>query len=249
MLELPSSYKTAKTNLWDFTYLWAGVKKAGKTTFLAEWQDHFILEGEPGNAKHLNANYVDIHNWSEVVGYLDLLERTPNYCKIVFVDGIDKIYAMLVKSVRLELKLPDLKPLEFGAWNAIRMRFENFIQRLHNLNIGVGYTTHTELVTATDLVGREISKLETSMSKQCNEIMDGIIHFWGVMLLDEKGNRIMRLQGDSFIKAGNSLSETHFRWKGRSIKQIPMGKSGKEAFFYFMCAFDNNLEVPESYLQ
>ncbi len=104
-LTLPTEIKKPSDNIWDYTFFFAGDKKVGKTSFLAQFPDHFILEGEPKNADHIEGNYVDIHNWKEFLSYISLLEKTPNYCKILCIEDIPSIYRLLHLQTRKELKL------------------------------------------------------------------------------------------------------------------------------------------------
>jgi len=238
ILRLPTELKISSETLDDKTLLWAGEKKWGKTSFIAQWPGHFILECEPGNANHVTANYVDVHNWEEAKEYLTLLEENPQYCTYACIDDVPSLYNYCVKYITKLLKLTILEALEFKGWGAIRREFESFIDRFQALKMGKHYTAHTEVVTAKDLRGREISKLETTMSKQCNEIMDGKTHFWGIFLRREKGERILVLEGDSFLKAGHGF-KNHFWKNGVQLKEIDMGSSPEMAYQNFMEAYNN----------
>ncbi len=241
-ITLPTTIKKPKTEILDFNWFFAGVKKIGKTGFLAQWPGHFIAECEVGNADHLVRNSVDIRNWGEFLETITLLEQNPDYCKVFAIDDVPSLYDYCRVHVRRLLKLEDNEPEGFDGWRTIRNKFTATMDRVFSLKCGKIFTAHTEINSVADVRGKEISKLETTMSKQCNEVMDARMTFWGVMERDTLGNRIIILEGNSFIKAGHGFSD-HFLWQGKRIRELPMGESAKEAYGNFVKAFNNQLEV------
>lgn len=250
MVELPSTLKQPVDDLSAYSFLFAGEKKVGKTSFFAAWPSHFIMEFEVGNAQHLNANYEDISSWEQFLEYLKLLENNPNYCKTLILDAWDSLYDYCYYYVRKKLlKYDDTDKDDFDIWRTIKNLMREATERIRRLPCGKIYGVHTALSNSTDLKGNQVSKLETSMGGQQTDLMDkGFTHFWGVMLRDSGGHRYIRTQGDSFIKAGNSLAEKHFRWNGYPVKEIPMGSSPEEAYSNFINCFNNRLPVAENAL-
>lgn len=240
-IALPTERKKPKNNLGDFTYLFAGEKKCGKTSFVAQWPDHFILECEPGNAAHLDCNYEDIYEWDAFVSYIDLLEQNPNYCKTIIIDELAVAYELLTLKIRKELKLADTEPLGYTGWGAAKIRFHEVIKRIQNLKPGAIYTAHTKIKTVELRTGKEVSKLETSLSDQAAGFMDNYTVFWGVMLFENEGKRVIQIQGDTFIKASNGFPDHFLRRDGTRMDKIPMGNSPQEAYSNFLRAFNNDL--------
>lgn len=242
-ISLPKLLNVPSNRIQDYCFLFAGVKKIGKTAFCSQWPGHIIAECEPGNAKHLAACYVDIHNWQKFTELVKLLQTSPKGAYETFiVDDVPSLYGYCYKHVRKLLAMAETDKDNFDVWRTIRNLFSAEIQKIQNLGLGIVYTTHVAINTVEDISGRQISKLEPTMSKQCQEIMDNITHFVGMMLRDKDGKRIMVIEGNSFITAGHGFNKS-FKSNGKSIIELPLGNSEQEAYSNFIKAWNNQLAV------
>lgn len=245
---LPTEFKMPLSSLSQYTYMFAGDKKVGKTSFCSQFDKHFILEFEPGNADHLVRNSVDVHNWVELEGYIALLQQNPNYCKTLIIDDVPTMYRYCIDEVKRHMKVQLYGKLDFAGWAAIRDIFTNMLDKILKLSCGKIFTAHTETSEIVEQSsGKIYHRIGSNLSNQCNDIMASKTTF-DVLLLRESNERIMVLEGDSVYQAGHGLYMGHFMWNGRHIKKLPMGKSPKEAFSNFNKAFENKLPVPDRYL-
>lgn len=247
--DLPRQISTPPDDIAQYTILLAGEKKIGKTDFCAQWPDHFIIEGEPGNAKHVVGRYTDVADWLSVKRIVSLLEKEHDYCKTLIIDDITSIYSLCFnwKLKELGIDYPDQSlgegKKDYGrGWNIVKNEFIPIIQRIQNLPYGKIYTVHTAIKEVETRSGGTYNRIETSMGKQCNEVMDTYINLWGVMLYDKK-DRVIQIVGDEEVKAGHNL-KTHFRHPttNEPMRQIPMGNSASEAYENFINAFHNRLD-------
>ena len=67
---LPTNYNVPPQDIAQYTIMLAGEKKIGKTSFVAQFPEHLIIECEPRNAIHLKCRYIDITNWVDFVSIL-----------------------------------------------------------------------------------------------------------------------------------------------------------------------------------
>lgn len=235
-IQMPQAAIPPSKNLSSFQFLLAGTKKIGKTSFCAQFPNHIILEFEAGNAKHLHCRYIDIGDWSSAMGVIEYLEKNPNYCDVIVVDGVQACYEIFVNKVIEDLKINDPSEKAHGAaWGTIGRHFGRYLNRLQALGKGIIYTAHTETKYYTNINGVEVSKIETNLGKRANDLMQRYTHLWAVMGYRKGDKREIIIAGDEGITAGNGF-ENHFKLCGRSI---PMGNSAAEAFKNFMSAWNN----------
>lgn len=247
-VELPTTLKQSVQNLTDFPCLFIGEKTSGKSSLIAQWPSHFILEFEVGNAKHIEGNWVDVPDWDTFVDYRRLLTANPTYCKALGMDGMNTLdYYAYVKSRQL-LKMAEIDKDNYDVWGLKRKLLKSEFQELRKLPCTILYTAHTEVDSKTDIRGREVSRLQCNFSKQMREFFDEqSVAVWGVLYKDNDHQTLMQIKGDSFVMADHKLKD-HFRWNGYPIKTIPLGFSPEEAFRNFNAAFNNQLPVADIHL-
>jgi hypothetical protein len=241
VITLPNELKVASTNMLDHTYLFVGEKKVGKTHFCLQWPGAFVLEGEPGNANHLSGNYVDVSNWEEVVQYIDAIKANPNYCKTLILDDIPSFYEYCLAFVRQKLGMNIDKKSDWDVWEITRRRFTTFIKDVQSLPCCKIYTAHEQIKDIEVRADTTVTILSNSMSKQCKEVMDKWITLTGYIFKTSSDERVMQIQGDSWVKASCGFNDKFLKSDGTQISRIPMGKTAKEGFENFQKAFNNEL--------
>lgn len=245
-LSLPSQYNVPSDNFQDYFYHISGVKKSGKTSFAAQWPDHFIMEFEVGNAKHLKCNYRDISNWPEALGYIDLLEKSPSYCKTLCIDGVQAAYNLCTKHYAREIaKLKDEEAVSYAGWKYSLLQWTDFWQRLRRLNISIIANSHIEIQEHIDTNGKQYNMIAPTLSKQCKEIFDGIAHFTAMIMRSDTGRREMYIEGTSFLQCGHGFSDHFLNLQTKKpLAFIDMGDSAAEAYQNFIMAFYNQYTPP-----
>jgi hypothetical protein len=248
-MTLPTELKKPSDRLSDYSLIFAGTKKSGKSSFATQWPKHYMLECEPGNALHLQANYDDMFSWDDIIARTNDLKVNPGYCSTLIIDDVPSAYLYCLNSVRQELKLGISDPDTYTVWGTVLKKFQNWLLDLRKLGCGLIFTAHTEVKEYVDSSnGQKRYKLETTMSKQCNEMMDAIGVIWGVILVAESGERYMVLGETPFIKAGCGFTN-HFLWEGKQLREISLGFTPQQAYINFQLAFNNQLKPSGSILK
>lgn len=246
-MPLPTEKKIPSESLADYTILICGEKNTGKTSFAAQFPNHFIFEFEPGNAKHLNCVYEDIPNLEIFEKWLTEAEKEPTHRTIV-IDEVQRLYDLCLEKLLKEEGVDDPKDLGWAkGWKRIATYFNKYITRLQALPGGNIYTAHCEFREMETRRGRKITKITPKFGAEVTRLKDKQLHICGMIMFTEDGNRDFYLQGDDLIEASCKLLNNHFRYQNRSIIKFPMGSSAQAAYANFVSAFANLLEVPEDY--
>ena len=243
-MTLPTELSVPSENLAEYTLFIAGDKKVGKTSLASEFPKHFIMEFEPGNAKHLLCRYKDIHSWAECVNTLIELKENPDYCSTLVIDDVPSMYEYCYQYVRTKMKLGETEKDNYDVWRTIKNEMTKVFHLILSLPVGKIFTSHTEVKEHETRKGATFSKLTHNLSGQCGKIVMGPMTLNSIMTFGEKGQRILILEGDDAVDAGHGFSN-NFTWKGQRLKEIPLGRSPQQGYENFMKAFNNKLEVKE----
>lgn len=241
-IQLPTELHIPSNNIADYTILISGPKKIGKTSFVAQFPDHFILEFEPKNASHLKARYLDIVSWEQVLEILKLLQKNPNYCKTLIFDDIPSAYDLCEKYVCDKLGIEHPSEMGYGkAWKAVKLEFSQTLDKFHNLPFGIIYTTHNKEKDVTTPSGRTFQRMETNLSGLASGVLDALVHLWTVMdYIDE--HRIIHIRGSDYLKAGCGFDKHFLTPNGQPLQYISLGNSPEEGYETFNRAFENKIE-------
>lgn len=245
-ISLPTEYNVPPQDISQYVIMLAGEKKIGKTSFAAQFPDHYIIECEPRNAIHLHCRHTDVGNWKEFVQVIDLLEKNKGYAKTVVIDDIPTLHGYCQDHICKQMGIDHPQDKAHGkAWGALDAEFQKQLLRLHNLGVGIIYTGHTKKIEDETRSGKRFTRIESYGGAGCIRWLDAKIHLWAVMLFDGEGNRELIISGDDYIKAANGLAETNFinQLDGKPLRFIPMGQSAKEGYNNFIKAFHNQLSV------
>ncbi len=246
-MPLPIQRKKAVESLEDYTILICGEKNAGKTSFAAQFPNHFIFEFEPGNAKHLNCCYEDIPDLITFERYLRMAEQDPEKRTIV-IDEIQILYDMCLEKLIAERGVDEPGELDWGqGWKRIAIYFNEYITRLQALPGGNIYTAHCEYKEIKMKGGGTIERITPRIGKEVGRFRDKFTHICGMIMFSEGGNRDFYLQGNNLLEASCKLLDNHFSYEGRSIARFPMDVNAESAYANFNSAYINMLEVPEEY--
>jgi GTPase SAR1 family protein len=221
--------------------MFVGDKKVGKTSLASQFPDHHILEGEPGNAKHLECSFTDIHDWETAKNAITFLEQNPTFCKTIVIDDVPSFYEYCMMAVRKQLKLAEDEKPGFTGYDVCLRWFNLFIRRIERLPIGKIYTAHTKINEVQTRTKRTISLLEPSWSGQCKKVLDRYTKLTGFIMFGAEGQREMHIIGDDFIQANNGFAK-HFLIPGVENKQrniIPLGTSAIQAYKNVLAAWKN----------
>lgn len=246
MPSLPTQINVPPNDITAYKYVIVGPKKSGKTSIASKFPNALILEGEVGNAKHLRCKSVDIANWRDFVDIVGQLEKAPKgYCDTIVIDNLPSFHRYCQDYICAQKGIEYPGDQSHGkAWSALDLEFNKQMVRLHALGLCMVYTAHTKMVEHEKASGGKYTKLECEGGAAAIRFVDVYSHLWGVLELDPKGQRYLRIQGNQDIKAGAFTNE-HFQDSatGKPIERIPLGNSPDEAYKNIELAFHNMLAV------
>lgn len=221
-------------DLGDYSQLWYGLEKIGKTSMAAQFPDPVFLMCEPGG-KALKMNRRNVMDWKDFKRCVDWLEANPKQFRTVVVDTADRAAKMCEDAVLQKLAIQHASDEEWGKGYAmISDEFARVISKLLKLNRGVIFTSHAIEKEIKSRDGSKYDRTLPTMPGMARKVLEPIVDIWMYMEYGKGQEREMVLRGNAEVAAGHRLQK-HFI----GIDRIPMGKSAQEAYKNFVSAFNN----------
>jgi hypothetical protein len=249
-LTLPEEPNVPSSNLSDYTMLLFGAKKIGKTSLASRFPDAIFLALEPGT-KALSVFSRPVHNYAELIEYVELLEKDTRFRTIV-IDTIDIAYEYCFEYIcKKHLINHPSEQDDFGAtWGEIKAEFKKIVLKLMSLGKGVIFISHDTERAIELRDGTKIERVQPTMASQAMGVVEALVDI--IMNYSYDGNdRILRIEGSHKLVAGCRIEE-HFvrkggapRMPGDKIRAIHMGLTSQEAYDNFINAFNNEQEVTD----
>jgi hypothetical protein len=241
--ELPTERSTPMESLTDYIILCYGEKKIGKTSMFSHYGDAFFAMFEPGS-KALALYEDTMGSWIKFRQFVKAMEKDEKHGTIV-IDTADEAYQRCMEYVCKKMGMDHPSDEGYGkGWNAVRTEFTRQISRLCRTGKGIVLISHSVEREIKQRQGGTYDRIMPTMSGQARDVIESMTDIWCYYGYDG-GDRILWIQGDELISAGNRLDE-RFRYSdsGERIKQIPMGTSSEESWGAFLDAFNNELPDP-----
>ena len=245
---LPTEKSIPIDDIGGYTILIFGKKKIGKTTICQHFKNTLFFMLERG-AKKLSIYKREPKTWFEFKKYVALLQKDKTFDTVV-IDPPDIAYDLCLRYV-CDTKLGIDHPggvNDYGkSWNAVKSEFISEIRKIENSGKGVIFISHQKETEIEKRDGKKYSMLTNTMPGQAKEVIEGMVDLWANYDYDGE-KRTLIIQGDDFIDAGHRLNEPpnpkFLYTNGEPIREIPMGKTSKEAYDNLTKAFNNKLEKP-----
>ena len=244
VLTLPSQANVPPTNFYNYSVIFTGPKKIGKTSLAAQAPNSFIMEFEPGNAKGLPIRFLDIATWQEANEILVLLQVQPNYCSTLIVDDLPSLFRLCYSYKCKQLAIDSPWDMTHGkAFDMISKEFNDYIGKLQALPCGKIYTAHAEIQEFKLISGQTYNRLEPSYPAEITRFVNKSVQIEGMLYLNEKSERVITFKGTTLLRASCGIPG-HFLGKDGSIlNYIPLGNSPEEGYKNLMLAWNNQLVV------
>jgi hypothetical protein len=226
-----------KVSWWIF-----GVPKIGKTAIAAQFNKAKFAATEQGH-KFQRVNKENLYDkpWLAYIEFLDYMRETKKFSTAV-VDVLEGAYSSCFKYVKEEVLELDKEP-EWGEWAIIRQPFIQWCKDMTNVEgKGCVFLSHASSREIEDGTGDKISSTHPNLAGKVLLETEGIVDILAYFQY-LKGHRVLQIEGDDYVRAGNRLTE-NFLCNGERIKYIPMGKSAAEGYNNIIRAFENR-QKPE----
>lgn len=232
-VSLPTEKSTPMEAVGDYSILLYGVEKIGKTSLASHFPDAFMLMFEPGG-KALSIYQKPVHNWEELLAYIELLEAGDHSFNTVGIDTVDIAYEYCMDYICRKLVIDHPSDEAYGkGWKALRDEFTKTMIRLLNCS-GCLFLSHSTEKEIKQRSGETSHRIIPTMAKQAREILEGLVDIIAYYHYDDDGNRILQVRGDELVTAGVRPEKAF-----SGVQNIPMGESSKEAYDNFVAAFRN----------
>jgi hypothetical protein len=231
-MKLPTSLSEPSSNLQDYSMLWFGREKIGKTTLGSMFPDSLFLMCEPGG-KALRIHKIDIHNWYEFKGAVAEVLKDKRY-RTIIVDTVDKAYDYCQEAVCLNLAIEHPSEEEWGkGWGKVRTEFAQMMTALAHCGKGLILTSHARETEIKRRGGASTTRITPTMAAGARGVLEPMVDIWAYFTYTDDGGREIWLRGDEVVAAGHRLQD-HFV----GVDRVNMGKSAQEGYQAFMAAWE-----------
>lgn len=148
--ELPTEPTIFATQPRDHIIMVYGPPGIGKTQFMNELTDSTFFISTDRGTRYMKAMREEAFTYEEIEGIIKLLEKrkgSPLY-ELVTLDHLDDIAIMVENKTCDELGVKSPGDLEWGlGWKRLKVNLWGVVQRILNLNMGVGLIAHEGIKT------------------------------------------------------------------------------------------------------
>jgi hypothetical protein len=210
-IELPTERRHVSKRIEDYSTLFYGEYKIGKTTFFSTFPDAMFLTGEAGvsglDIFEFNWEHGGITSWPVAQRALTVLEKSDRFGTIIG-DTADELYRKCqdwVCEMRGVKHPHDAE--DFGAtWNAVYSEFVSFFQRIKDTGRAVHFTSHIRTGQVKDSKGQKYDRVAPTLSGQQEKavlaVVDFIFYGQYVRQPDDTQRRVIITEGSDTVTAG-----------------------------------------------
>ncbi len=239
---LPKKRSVKSDSIEEYSFLFHGEKKIGKTTLLAQEPNNLFLEYDPIQ-KSLEIYQVPIREWDTVNEVADELERGGHDFTTCTHDGVDIMYQLCLETVCAARGVGHPHDSDdFGStWNAVKRAFGGTINRYLKMDgVATRFICHSVWKEIKTRVGKT-DRLCPTLTGQAEEVLVGLVDGWFAYIYDGD-ERVLVIRGNEQIAAGHRINHRFLTPDDRQVREIPMGDSEFSAYDNFQRAFNNQQE-------
>lgn len=226
-VSLPKKKSAAHKELGDYTLMFYGREKIGKTTLAAQFPDAVFFMFEPGG-KALEIYQTPVNDWAEFKMLLKQL-KSSNKFETIVIDTVDIMYRYCLEWV-CKNSLGGNHPADeqYGkGWDRLKDEFQRRISQLCKLERGVIFLSHEATREEEKADGKKLETVQPSMSGVARGIIEPMVDLLGYYHYDEDNDRMLQIEGTRYTVAGCRMKEAGFF---KDIELIEMGKTPKQAY-------------------
>lgn len=238
---LPTAPSEPSNKMEDYTHLIYGAKKIGKTSMMQYFNNPMYFMFEPGGRALRIYQELMQHNWLKFTKLVPQFLKSKKF-NVGIIDTADMCYKACFDFTCKRLVIDHPTDEDYGkGWEAVKDEFIKWVMlRLMSSDKGIVFLSHEHVYEVKSRGGSSSSRIEPSMAKQPREMIDAAVDIWGYYTYDGT-QRVLQIEGDEIISAGNRLVDHFLYPDGEPIKYIPMGNNAEQAFRNYERAFHNDL--------
>lgn len=176
MAILPTEKSAASAALGDYSMLFHGEPKVGKTTFASKFPNTLFLLTTPA-PEALEMYRMRITSWGDYTQALRALRTEDHDFNTFCVDTIDVLFDYCQEHVRQRLGIEHESDLDWGkGWSEVRKEFNKGLARLTSMEQGTIFISHSELQEINTPQGTR-TKWVPTLTGQARKIVDKLTAF------------------------------------------------------------------------
>ncbi len=209
-LALPTRRSTPSHSITDYTVLFYGPPKVGKTTLLCSFPDPIWAMTEPGKPGYpvfiFNGENGGITDWTIMRKLVDLLEQSDRFnCAVI--DTLEEAYRMCQEWVCRQAGVAHPHDAnDFGkTWDAITNEFRGVFNRILQTGRAIYMTSHAKETTIASASGRDYSKIGPSLTGKAGTKILALVDFIfyvDYFKVDGRDLRVVVTRGSELVTAG-----------------------------------------------
>jgi GTPase SAR1 family protein len=199
---------TAKTKkITDFSRAISmvyGMPGVGKSTFASKLPSSLFLATEPGQ-NFLEVFKVDINSWDDLLLLGPELAKNPNHgFKTLIIDTIDIMYGHCEKWICKKEGIKHISDSGFGkGYGLVKDEFQRVIFKFTNgLGLGIMFISHAK-ERSLEKTNTKFTIVDNSMGNSTSQFITSMCDFVFYGYINDKSERLMRLQPNKYIVAKN----------------------------------------------
>lgn len=234
---LPTELSEPSHNIGDYTFLFYGSKKIGKTSLAAQFPKALAFMFEPGGTA-LRLLQQPCPTWAH---FKQSIDKVPAKCpyETFIVDTASVAYdrAMEYACAKANIEHPSDEGYGKG-WDKVKKELSSQLSRLMLMDAGLIALAHDKIQEVETKSGRKFNKIMPNLSGQAEGYFSATIDVIGYYHIDDN-QRWLQIREDDFAMAGCRCEENFLTPDGQQIFKIPMGNSPQEAYANLLLAFEN----------
>lgn len=242
--QIPTEPTEPTSNLNDYSWMFYGAKKIGKTTLSSTFPDAIFFMFEPG-AKALRLLRVNCNTWEDALGYLKSLEDAHAAgtlkIKTVVIDTGFEAYEKCSDYICAQEKIEYPREDNFGKdWKKIKNEFRAFHNRIAAMGLGMIILCHETAKEQQDFNGNKYDQMQPALSKGAFEYYKAVID--NVCWYHYRGNeRFLLIKGNDHAMAGvGPQIDSFFKTTtGEPVYAIPLTQDPRKGMQAIKDAFTN----------
>jgi hypothetical protein len=210
-IQLPTERRHVSTRIEDYSVLFYGPYKFGKSTFFSSFPDALFLATEPGTTGldifEFNSEHGGVYNWQIMEQAVKMLERCKRFPNII-VDTADKAYK---KCMRRVCELKGVKhphdANDYGStWDAVSAEYNGMCDRIRATGRALYFTSHIKEGEVEAADGQKFNRVGPTLTGQAATAVLASVHFifYGqyVRQADGTQRRVIVTEGSDTVTAG-----------------------------------------------